>query len=40
MWCFSVKAGNLQVEALAEVFATPYLLNVNVMLVQVLDDLR
>ena len=40
MWCFFVKAGNLQAEALAQVFATPYLLNVKVKLVQVLDNLR
>ena len=40
MWCFFVKAGNLQVEALAEVCAAPYLLNVKVKLVQVLDGLR
>ena len=39
MSCF-VKVGTFQVEALAQVCATPYLLNVKDMLVQVLDDLR
>ena len=28
IWCFFVKAGKLQVEAFAQVFATAYLLNV------------
>ena len=36
----SPSALSPQVEALAQVFATPYLLSVKVMLVQVLVDLR